>query len=199
MRGKLLNAQKAVRTVRNSEQKLFLKKALFPTLIKGKVDVNSTEFSGREISHSHQSSAVLVLARSKRVQKVDLVLLRSDAKRNLDFVNLEDGEPELLASLRLRVRRENGDLLPRDVTVDGNPDDVLETLLDAAHGRRLWASEEYRLTTGRGAYVTQRAKVPCVEAAGVEIAQSFRHLGASVEMVGVSEVLALHLNFLARR
>lgn len=48
------------------------------------------------------------------------MLLRNDAERTLDFVDLDDGEPEFFASVAVRVERANGDLLPFSIVLDGN-------------------------------------------------------------------------------
>lgn len=58
----------------------------------------------------------------------------------------------------------------------------------------MWTSGECQLRTAQGAHGTHCARDPWVEAAGVEIAQRFRHLVTRVERVGGEKSLALHLS-----
>lgn len=99
----------------------------------------------------------------------------------MDIEDLEDGEPSLFASVGVLVKRRNGDLFPYNIVVHRNLDDLLETALDVGYNRRLWANGEFWSRTGGGAHGMHCARVPCVEAAGVKIAQLSRHLAARVE------------------
>lgn len=67
------------------------------------------------------------------------MLLQSGAERVLDIADLEDSEPKILASVRLRIDRENGDLLSRDIMEDRNLSKVSSTALNVGYHSKLWA------------------------------------------------------------
>lgn len=123
------------------------------------------------------------------------MLLRDGAERNLDFVDKENGDQNFLASVALRVTWASGDLLICDIVVLRHLDDVFGTAFDVGHDREVWANGGCRFKTERSAYGTHCARVPRVEAAGVEIAQRVRHLFRFVERVVVGKGLTPLLNF----
>lgn len=112
---------------------------------------------------------------------------RNIAERILNFVNMEGGEPNFLATVSLRVERVNGKLFSCNTAVVRN---FQNFSWDCS--RR---GERQRLGTGRGTHGTQCEKALCVQPAGVEIAQVFRHLVAHAEKIGVEKGLALVSNF----
>lgn len=122
------------------------------------------------------------------------MLLENCTKQTLDFVDLENGKPSFLASVGLRVKGGIGDLLFCEMVVDRNLDDVFRTAFDVNYDRRVRARGRCRLATGQDAYDTHRAKVRCVEVAGLEIAQLVWHTVAHVEKVGVQKDPAPLLN-----
>lgn len=129
-----------MKTVDSSEQKVVFGKAIFLTMLKQTVKVDSNDLSGRGVGHSHQYSAVLVLSRLQKLQQVVLMLLKNATKQILDLGDLKDGEPDFLASPGLRVKRANGDLISCDIVVHRNFDDVDGTALDVNHDRKVRAS-----------------------------------------------------------
>lgn len=122
------------------------------------------------------------------------MLLPSDAKQILEFVDLEDVEPEFLASVDLRIEMANSDLLLCSKVVDRNFDDVFAAAIDVGQDRRVCFREGFWLETGRGAQSTDFARVSCVETAGVKVVQRFKQLVAPVTKARVEDGLALVLN-----
>lgn len=95
------------------------------------------------------------------------MLLRNAAEGILDSVDLKDGHPTLLASLRLRAESANGDLLLFDSIDDRILDGVVETTLDVGHDRTVIDNEGYRFGTDQDTHSRYCAKATCVEGAGV--------------------------------
>lgn len=116
-RSKLLNVRTGMTTVDTSERKFVLQKTLFPTMLKQTVDISTIELSRGKAGRSNQLSTVVVLVRSCRVQGVVFLLPENGAKYHLDLGHLEDGKPNLLASVGLWVERANGSLPPRSIVV----------------------------------------------------------------------------------
>lgn len=134
------------------------------------VHVHNTKLSQRRAGHSRQPSILLVLFPSYGFQQVVLMLRQNGAKPVLNFVHLENGEPDFVASVGLRVEKADGSIPLCSTVVHGNFDNVFETALDVGHDRKVPAMVRYRLTTGRGTHETHCARVPGVEATGVEVA-----------------------------
>lgn len=65
------------------------------------------------------------------------MVLRNGARITLAFVDLEDGESTFLASVRLRVEKLNDELLPYEIFVERNLEDVFEIALGVGHDRRV--------------------------------------------------------------
>lgn len=63
--------------------------------------------------------------------------LENSAERTFDVVDLEDGEPDFLACLNLRVEVANGYLFPSCIAADIGLRDVFGIALDGAHLRSL--------------------------------------------------------------
>lgn len=123
------------------------------------------------------------------------MLLQNSAMRTPDFADLEDSASDFPKSVELRVKRPNGELLLCNLIVHRSLDDIFWSALNVGRGRGAWASGSCWHRAGRGAQGTHCATIPCVEGAGVEHAQRFRHLFVSVEGRGVGESFALVLNF----
>lgn len=107
-RGKILNARTAVTMAHNSKREGVFEKLLFPTILKLAVVADSTLLSGREARQDDQPDTLLVPLCSQRLQQVVVMLLQNGARWILDFVKLEDGEANFLASVDVRVKRANG-------------------------------------------------------------------------------------------
>lgn len=120
--------------------------------------------------------------------------LLNGMNRILGFVDLEDGERDLFASVGFRVERAKGDLFSCDIVVGKSLDDVFKTAPDVGHDERVRANLQCRLTAGWGAYGTHCARARCVKAALVEIVQRFQHFVACVEKVEVTKDLTLISN-----
>lgn len=63
--------------------------------------------------------------------------LQSGAERDLNFVDLEGGEPDILALVGLRVEKENCDFSLCDIVVEDGLNNVSGTALDVAYERRV--------------------------------------------------------------
>lgn len=65
------------------------------------------------------------------------MLLHDGARQLLNIFHLEDGEPNLIASVALRADRASGDLLLCKIIVHRNLDVVFGTAVDVGHVERV--------------------------------------------------------------
>lgn len=86
------------------------------------------------------------------------MILRNDAKRILDFVNLEYGDPNFVASVGL-VERASVDSLSCDGVFDEALDNIFCTAFDVGQDKRLRANEVCKARTVRDAHSTQCASL----------------------------------------
>lgn len=101
------------------------------------VQGDNTEVFGRRAGQSHQLSTMLVLLSSQMDQQVISMLQQNDVKRVLDLLDLEPHKPNFLASVGLRVKKANANLLFCNSVVHGNLDDVLGTAVDVVHDKEV--------------------------------------------------------------
>lgn len=106
-------------------------------MLKQTVYMDTTELSERRADRSHQPITVPFFFCSLRLWPVVFMVLQNGAKRILDFVDLQDTKPVLVASIGLWVAAASDDLLPRDNVVYRDLDDVFRTVLDVGENRKV--------------------------------------------------------------
>lgn len=65
------------------------------------------------------------------------MFLRMGAERILNFASLKDGEPSFAASVGLQIKGANGDLLPYDIVVERDLEDVFGSAFGVVQHRRV--------------------------------------------------------------
>lgn len=123
------------------------------------------------------------------------MLLRNGGERFLDMIDQEDGEQNFLVSVVLGIKKANCELLPCSTVVHRDFDDVFGTAPVVDHDREVQVNGECRFTITQGAHDAHFTRVPCVEAAGVELAQGFQDFVARVQRIGVRKGFASVLKF----
>lgn len=126
------------------------------------------------------------------------MLLENGLLQTPDFLDMDDGEPSFLASVRPRVKRANCKLLSCEFFVDKSLEEIFRTAFEVGYDRIVQASAISRAGTGRDATGTHWARALCVKDAGVELAQPFWHFIARATRVKVEKSYTTFM-FLVRR
>lgn len=87
------------------------------------------------VCDSHKTDPVLVLVGFWRSRPLVSVLLGDGEKRTCHLASMEDGMPDILTLILLRIERKIGNLLDVQVFADGSLDDVRVSLFVSSHVR----------------------------------------------------------------
>lgn len=134
---------------------------------------------------------MLVLFGSQRLHQVAFITLRNGAERVFDVTDLENGKPDSLGCVPLRIKVAGSWLLSSRIVVDKNLYDVFIINLIDGHLRTVGAKRLCQMKTRRAAYSAQCARVPCLEAASEPFAQGFWYIVGCDEVVRVKESFEL--------
>lgn len=117
--------------------------------------------------------------------------LRSGAERVLDIDNLEEGEPDFLACVALRVKVANSYLLPSRIAVNTDLDDGFLMALNGCYCGSVGARGRWRMTSEQAAYRAQGTHFPCIGYAGETVTQGFWDIVGCAEVMRIKEGLGL--------